>query len=283
MQLMPYAMYLMRLCVWLVLLTAILTPLERLFALYPQRIFRRGIATDFAYYFLSSLVPTFLLTVPLAVVAWAAHSVVPPAVSASIAAWPLWLRILSAVLVGEIGFYWGHRWSHEIPLLWRFHALHHSSEELDWLVATRAHPFDLVFTRLCGLVPLYVLGLAAPLRGSPTLIPLLVVVIGTMWGFFIHANLRWRFGTMEHLVATPAFHHWHHTNDGAEYFNKNYAPMLPWIDRIFGTLYLPASHPTRYGLDQPTAPGLALQLMQPFQSAAREQLADYRATAPQTL
>jgi len=65
--------------------------------------------------------------------------------------------------------------------------------------------------------------------------------------------------------STPAFHHWHHTNDGPAYINKNYAPMLPWIDQIFGTLYLPKDkHPRCYGVDQAISPGLFGQLIQPF-------------------
>jgi sterol desaturase/sphingolipid hydroxylase (fatty acid hydroxylase superfamily) len=97
-------------------------------------------------------------------------------------------------------------------------------------------------------------------RGS-----LLVLVVGSAWGFFIYANLRWRFGPLEWLVATPAFHHWHHTNDGPAYVNKNYAPMLPWIDRIFGTLYLPKDkRPEHYGIDSPIPSDLFGQLSQPF-------------------
>lgn len=253
-----------RLCVWLVLLSAIFVPLERLFTLRPQKMLRTAILTDLGYYFLSSLLPALLLAAPLAALAWAAHSLVPPGLVAAVAHWPLWLRLVTALVVGEIGFYWGHRWSHEIPLLWRFHALHHSAEQIDWLVNTRAHPVDMVFTRLCGLAPLYVLGLAAPVAGGG-LVPLLVLLLGTVWGFFIHANLRWRFGPLEWLVATPAFHHWHHTNDGPASINKNYAALLPWIDRLFGTLHLPHDRtPERYGIDQPMPDGVLRQLLQPL-------------------
>jgi sterol desaturase/sphingolipid hydroxylase (fatty acid hydroxylase superfamily) len=259
-----YAMPLFRLCVWLVLLTLIFAPLERLFAVHPQKVLRKAILTDLGYYFLSSLIPSLLLSVPLAFVAWVVHRCIPSVISSAAAAWPTWLRILVALVVGDVGFYWGHRWSHEISLLWRFHAIHHSAEQVDFLVNTRAHPVDMVFTRLCGLVPLYVLGLAAPLQGNASLVPLLVLLFGTVWGFFIHANLRWRFGPLEWLVATPAFHHWHHTNDGPAYLNKNYAPLLPWVDRIFGTLYLPKKLPERYGIDQPVPPQLFQQLLQPF-------------------
>ena len=266
-----YAVQIFRLCVWLALLTVIFAPLERLFALHPKKIFRKAILTDVGYYFLSSLIPSLLLSVPLALVAWGVHHLIPSGFTSSIAAWPAWLRISAALVIGDVGFYWGHRLSHEIPWLWRFHAIHHSAEDLDFLVNTRAHPVDMVFTRLCGLVPLYILGLAAPLRGSVSLIPVLVLLLGTTWGFFVHANVRWRFGPLEFLVATPAFHHWHHTNDGPTYINKNFAPMLPWVDKIFGTLYLPGNQrPTRYGIDEKLAPGLAGQLFEPFMIQRRK-------------
>jgi sterol desaturase/sphingolipid hydroxylase (fatty acid hydroxylase superfamily) len=264
-RLLAHGLQILRLCIWLVILAAIFAPLERLFALHPKKIFRKAIVTDLGYYFLSSLVPSILLSVPLAYLAWSVHRFIPVGVGATVAAWPLWLRVVASLVVGEIGFYWGHRWSHELPLLWRFHAIHHSAEHLDFLVNTRSHPVDMVFTRLCGLVPLYILGLASPIRGSASLIPVLIILVGTVWGFFIHANVRWRFGPLEWLVATPAFHHWHHTNDGPDVINKNYSPMLPFIDRLFGTLHLPKdSQPASYGIDQPVSPLLFGQLIDPF-------------------
>ena len=100
-----------------------------------------------------------------------------------------------------------------------------------------------------GLVPVYLLGLAQPAAESFDLVPLLLTVVVAIWGFYIHSNIKWRLGWFEWLVASPAFHHWHHTNDGPAVINKNYAPMLPWVDRIFGTLYLPKSEwPASYGI-----------------------------------
>ena len=83
------------------------------------------------------------------------------------------------------------------PLLWRFHAIHHSAEHLDWLVNTRAHPFDMVFTRLSGLAPVYLLGLAH--TTGPHIDPAvaIVTIFGTLWTFFIHANIRVRLGPLE--------------------------------------------------------------------------------------
>jgi sterol desaturase/sphingolipid hydroxylase (fatty acid hydroxylase superfamily) len=258
-------MQILRLCLWLVLLCVLFTPLERLFALHPERIFRKAILTDLAYYFLNSLVPSVLLGVPLACVAWIVHALTPAAFTSSVAHLPMWLRLIASFLVGEIGFYWGHRWSHELPVLWRFHAIHHSAEHMDYLVNTRAHPIDIVFTRLCGLIPLFALGLVTPMTRGAALIPVLITLLGTVWGFFIHANIRWRFGLLEWLVATPAFHHWHHTNDSPDLHNKNYSPLLPAIDRLFGTLYLPGDRqPRLYGIDEPTSPSLFRQLLDPF-------------------
>ena len=258
-----YLIDVVRLSVWLLLLAAIFIPLERWFALHPKKFFRKAMGADLGYYFLSSLLPGMVLAVPLSVVAVLAHRLVPTGVADTIATWPLWLRASAGLIVGEAGFYWAHRLTHEIPVLWRFHSIHHSAEHLDFMVNTRAHPVDLLFVRLCGLIPLYLLGLASPLTASGSLVPVLIVLIATVWGFFIHANIRCRLGPLEWLLSTPAFHHWHHT--AAAPTDRNYAAMLPWMDRLFGTHYLPRGHwPAAYGIGTELPASLIGQLAYPF-------------------
>jgi sterol desaturase/sphingolipid hydroxylase (fatty acid hydroxylase superfamily) len=260
----PIALQILRLSIWLLLLVMIFAPLEKLFAANPQKIFRKASATDLGYYFLNGLLAQSLMALVMAPIAWALYRVVPSAVHVWTAGLSTPARLGAAWVVGEVGFYWGHRWTHEIPLLWRFHSIHHSAEELDWLVNTRAHPLDVVFVRLCGLVLMYAIGLAQPLAGHRLdVAPLLVLLAGSMWGYFIHANVRWRLGWLEWLIASPNFHHWHHAND--EHVNKNYASMMPWLDKLFGTWYAPKKQwPVKYGINSPMPPGLAGQLLHPF-------------------
>lgn len=258
----PLAYDFVRVSVWLLLLVLIFVPLERIFAVHPQKVFRKSFLPDLAYYFLNSFLTRLLLVLPMALLAWLLHFLVPAGLHARVAALSLGWRFAASLIVGEIGFYWGHRWTHEIPFLWRFHAIHHSAEEMDWLVNTRAHPADMVFTRLCGFIPMYLTGLTQPVGRTLDVVPLLVIVTGIAWGFFIHSNLKWRLGPIEWLIATPAFHHWHHTFH--EPVNKNYSSMLPWMDRVFGTHYMPGKWPARYGTAAPVPLGLAAQLLDPL-------------------
>jgi sterol desaturase/sphingolipid hydroxylase (fatty acid hydroxylase superfamily) len=254
----------LRLAVWLVLLIAIFVPLEWLCGLRPAKIWRKEIGVDLAWYFINSLAPAAILSVPLAFLARTLHGIDPGGLYSTVATWPVWLRLLLALFVNDVGAYWGHRAMHAYPALWRFHAIHHSAEHLDWLVNTRVHPFDMVFTRLSGLAPVYLLGLAQS-NGSNE-IAAIVTIFGTIWTFFIHSNVRVRLGPLEWVISSPAFHHWHHTND--EHRDRNFAAIFPIIDRLFGTVWLPKHWPPVYGIDARVPSTLSGQFFGPMEPPA---------------
>ena len=260
-----WALELLRLTLWLGILAAVFAPLERLFALRRHVGRMRQAPADIAFYFLNSLIPLMLLTPALALLAVGMRALTPPAYLALIGSAPLWAKLGLGIVVSELGGYWGHRLSHQIPLLWRFHAVHHAPRHVDWLISSRAHPVDEVFAKLTALTPVYVFGLAQP---SPQGLGIgaAVAVFGLLWGFLIHANVRWRLGPVEWIISSPAFHHWHHTKD-ADYRDRNFAALLPVFDRLFGTHYLPRRWPDAYGIDEPHPATLAEQLVRPFQPA----------------
>lgn len=257
-----------RLAIWLVLLVAIFVPLERLCAVRPAKIFRKQVGVDLAWYFINSIVPAAILSTPLALLARALHGIDPGGFYSMVAAWPLWVKLILMLVVNDVGAYWGHRAEHAVPLLWRFHAVHHSAEELDWLVNTRAHPFDMVFTRLSGLAPVYLLGLAQTTGARIDPAVAIVTIFGTLWTFFIHANIRVRLGPLEWVISSPAFHHWHHTND--EHRDRNFAFVFPLIDRLFGTAWLPKEWPTAYGIDEKMPESLPGQFFEPIEKGMGE-------------
>ena len=267
-QLSDFAIDLLRLIVWLALLTAIFLPLERLFALDRRDIRWNTLPADMAYYFLNSLLPIAILAPPLALISLRLRQVTPAGSLPLIASLPLWAKLMAAFIVGEIGGYWAHRACHEIPFLWRFHQVHHAPDHVYWLMSTRAHPVDQVVQKLGALTPLYVLGLVQPTAEGGGLATYLAV-FGFVWGVFIHANVRWRLGPLEWLVSTPAFHHWPHTNDA--YRDHNYSALFPVVDRLFGTHYLPKHWPPSYGVDATQPASLLEQLLVPLSLGRRPQ------------
>jgi sterol desaturase/sphingolipid hydroxylase (fatty acid hydroxylase superfamily) len=241
------------LTVWLILLAAIFVPLERLAAVHRQPTLRKGLLADLGYYFMSGFIPVVILAFPLAAIAATARQLLPEGYYIWVIGLPIWLQILAALIVGEFGFYWGHRIMHQVPGLWKFHATHHDPVRMDWLINTRAHPIDIIFTRMAGLSLVAIAGLGAPGAGSGSLVPVVVLLIGTFWAFFIHSNLKVSLGWFEHIFSSPRFHHWHHSRD--DHPNHNFAAMLPIYDRIFGTQYLPRKQwPPSYGIAAENSP-----------------------------
>ena len=223
----------------LLVLGLLFIPLERVYALRSQRIFRTGWQTDLKHFFVSHAgvqLLSFAAMVPAqALFAWAVQFDFQQAVAAQ----PLWLQFAEILLAVDFMTYWVHRAFHQVPWLWSFHAIHHSSKQLDWLAGSRMHPVDVLVTRAAAFLPVFVLGFA-----PGALYAYLAFV--SFHAVFIHANLRWRFPGLRWLIATPEYHHWHHTSD-EEGLDKNFAGFLPLWDLVFGTAHQPAHWPKNYG------------------------------------
>jgi sterol desaturase/sphingolipid hydroxylase (fatty acid hydroxylase superfamily) len=243
----------------LAILAVIFIPLERLFALHPRRVLRRGWRTDLVHYLVNGAALKVGLVVSVVVVGSALRAFVPAPLRLGIAASPTWVQIVAGFAITTVGGYAGHRAAHEVPLLWRFHRVHHSIRDLDWLAANHLHPLDETFGRSAAVLPLYALGFGRVSLGA-------FVVLITVQAIFIHANVRMNFGPVRWLIATPQFHHWHHAREPRAY-NTNYAGEFPILDALFGTLYLPAdSWPGQYGIDESEPPGYLRQLAWPLRT-----------------
>lgn len=154
---------------------------------------------------------------------------------------PLLFQLAGVLLLGDFIGYWQHRAFHTIGTLWRFHSIHHSSSNLDWLSSVRVHPINDVASNVISALPILFLGFSP--GAFAAYVPLL-----TLYAIMLHANVSWTFGPLRNVIASPTYHRWHHTSE-QQGLNKNFAGLFPWIDRLFGTLYLPKGvQPTQFGV-----------------------------------
>jgi sterol desaturase/sphingolipid hydroxylase (fatty acid hydroxylase superfamily) len=237
-------------------LFVLVVPFERLFPRHRQRFRRPGLGTDLLYGLTQRGLAVAGLVVGLAIgvvsLAWLPGLAVRPLV----AILPAPARVLAGFVLFDAIVYWGHRWGHELPFLWRFHAVHHSSSQMDWVSGLRTHPFDgLVVTP--ALVFLFAAGFPARLGG-------VLVILQLAIGLFLHANVRWRWYPLQRIVNTPELHHWHHSNE-LDARNRNYCTFLPIWDLLFGTFFMPAGRrPQVYGIDQEMPSSFTGQLVHPL-------------------
>ena len=171
---------------------------------------------------------------------------------------PFVVELLFAFFVTDLFQYWAHRIFHSHTYLWRFHSVHHSTKNMDWLAGSRTHFIDIFFTRAVTFIPLYVFGFSTITFNT-------YIVFMAIHAVLIHSNTRINFGFLKYIIATPQYHHWHHCED-PKYYGKNFATIFPFIDKIFGTYYLPGkTWPEGTGLHEASYPkGYMKQLVYPF-------------------
>ena len=169
---------------------------------------------------------------------------------------PAALQAIEIFLLGDLVSYWMHRLFHG-RRLWSFHAIHHSSTEVDWLSSVRLHPVNEAVTRAIEVVPLFLAGF------NPTVLAAYVPVL-TLYALFLHANLNWSFGPLRYVVASPVFHRWHHSKE-PDAIDKNFAGFFAFWDVLFGTFHVPRGKvPGDFGVVEPVPGSLWGQLTHPF-------------------
>ncbi len=233
--------------------------IEKLFKLRKdQPVFRPEWQTDFHHFIVNHMLVGFMLLATNLLVHRLFGWVPADGVRGWIAELPFWAGLPLCILVADLAQYWTHRAYHQVPLLWRLHAVHHSSKHMDWMAGSRQHVLETLITRTLVLGPIFLLGF------SKEVIDAYIIVVGFQ-AVFNHANVSVRLGPLRYLIVTPNFHHWHHSQD-KEALDRNYAAHFAFLDHLFGTaVNSPKVWPERYGVLGDYVPkGFLRQLAFPF-------------------
>ena len=184
--------------------------------------------------------------------------------------WPAWLLVPLTVVAMDGANWLAHYADHKLEPLWRFHALHHSQEELSVLTSFRAHPLMHTTGFILATIPVVVL---MPTRAIAPVLITIYVCIGTLQ----HANLRWTFGPLGRVIVSPAYHRLHHATDNQA---VNLGVVLTVWDVLTGYARFPSRRDAagRTGLAgrpvpveqgdaaRPVLVLMAEQLIEPFQA-----------------
>jgi sterol desaturase/sphingolipid hydroxylase (fatty acid hydroxylase superfamily) len=243
----------------LVFLGFIFIPLERLFPHRPeQTVFRTEWREDLFYYLVSSMLVqalTFLTLAPSQAIL--SHSDLTAA-RALIGSQPLWLQVIEIMILTDFVQYWLHRAFHRVPALWKFHAVHHSAQEMDWIAGARMHFLEVIVLRAVTATPMFVAGFTEVALQT-------YILIVYVYSSILHSNLRLEPKWLAKVLATPRFHHWHHGIE-REAIDVNFAIHFPLFDRLFGTHHMPEERwPSGYGIKgHPVPKGYWRQMLYPF-------------------
>ena len=158
---------------------------------------------------------------------------------------PVAIQLILALILYEFVLYWVHRAQHQVPFLWRFHAIHHSTQRLYWLSTYRFHIVDILLKIIPAYGLLFILGISAEVFACFGLVVFTVAYIQ-------HSNIKSEAGILNYVFATPELHRWHHSILEAE-SSRNFGQTFIAWDLVFGSYYLADSggQPNTIGLHSP--------------------------------
>lgn len=242
------------------ILLAIFLPLELLFPgnkpkKDPGKRLRREYGTDLLFALGQYLLWTTPVVAVLLLVYEYSAELPLAGVRAFVGSWPWWLQFLGVIVLCDVGIYWGHRLSHKVEFLWRFHRVHHTSENVDWIAAYREHPVDNLYTRLIENLPAILLGFPLETLAG-------FAMFRGLWAIYIHSNVSLDPGPLRYLLGSPRLHHWHHEVERGG--SVNFANLSPLMDLLFGTYHDPGHMPEAYGIREDVSHDYVVQLVDPL-------------------
>lgn len=222
-----------------------LTVLERFYPYDPgQKILRPGFWMDFLWY---TLIQSFVLGILIATLIQAIDHSSGLSRLGLVSHWPLWVQFVFFWITHDFWQYWFHRIQHRHRVLWRTHEAAHATPEVDWLVGSRSHAFEILIAQTMEFAPIILLGAApeeAVLKGT----------FDAVWGMYNHSNLKISHGILIYVFNGPQMHRWHHALNLPK-GGANFATKLSLWDWLFGTAHLPkGDKPAGYGLKNPDYP-----------------------------
>lgn len=235
-------------------LALVFIPMEKVFpAKSEQKVFRRHWTLDLCFFLGQYLLWNGLVLWVLGHFSYWLDGIVPASFRSRISNQPVWLQALEVLFFSDLLIYWGHRIQHKVDLLWRFHKVHHSAEQMDWLAAHREHPLDSIYTIGIINLPAFIMGFQLETLAA-------VIAFRGIWAIYIHSNVRLPLGPLKLLIGSPELHHWHHD---IERDAGNYANISPLMDKLFGTYVCPPQEPEQVGIKEDFPKNYIGQLLKP--------------------
>lgn len=144
--------------------------------------------------------------------------------------WPWFAVLVVAILAESLANYWAHRITHQTPLLWRLHRVHHADNAVDLSTSFRNHPLELLITLPVSAAVVLVLGTPP----SVIVVTQTLLACATLWQ---HADIALPHRldrVLSWVVITPRLHRIHHNPERATH-DSNYGELFTFWDRLFGT------------------------------------------------
>lgn len=237
------------------MLLLLFSPLETFFpANQGQKFFRTSWSTDLCFFIGQNLLWVSFVFMILAHFEQWVDTLIPSQFRDNIANLPFIYQIICVVLLSDFCIYWAHRLQHRVDFLWKFHSIHHTTEELDWLASYREHPVDSLYT-------IGIINLPAIILGFPLYTIAAFTFFRGMWAIYIHSNIKLPLGPLRYVIGSPQIHRWHHAKQRDV---GNYANLSPLMDIIFGTFYCPKRNPEQLGIEEESPQNYIEHMLYPF-------------------